>query len=180
MKKQFLAFILCLVGFFTAFGQNNDKPVTWKYMVTQASSTEATLKLTATIAEGWHMFAIKSGDGFELPTSIEFDPSPNYKLKGKTQEPAPQTGVDESMGTTYYCFYNKVTFKQKITIINTTKAFTITGTITGQACSTMCILIEENFKFMIRPYLGKLDNKIGIKLVNLGDNSHHHTTSHIL
>ena len=161
MKKHLLALILCLVGFFTAFAQNSDKPVTWKYTVTQTSATEATLKFTATIAKDWHLFAIKHGDGFEIPTTIEFDPSPSYKLKGKTQEPTPKTGVDETMGTTYYCFYNKVTFTQKITIKDTTKAFTITGTINGQTCSTQCQLIEENFKFTIQPFKGKVTQTEG-------------------
>lgn len=163
MKKHLLALILCLVGLFTAFAQNSDKPVTWKYTVTQTSATEATLKFTATIAKDWHLFAIKHGDGFEIPTTIEFDPSPSYKLKGKTQEPTPKSGIDESMGTptTYYCFYNKVTFTQKITILDTTKAFTITGTINGQTCSTQCQLIEEHFKFTIQPFKGKVTQTEG-------------------
>lgn len=163
MKKHLLTLILCLIGCFTAFAQNSDKPVTWKYTVTQTSATEATLKFTATIAKDWHLFAIKHGDGFEIPTTIEFDPSPKYKLKGKTQEPTPKSGIDESMGTptTYYCFYNKVTFTQKITILDTTKAFTITGVINGQTCSTQCQLIEEHFKFTIKPFQGKASQTEG-------------------
>lgn len=155
MKKHLLTLILCLIGCFTVFAQNNDKPVTWKYTVTQTSATEATLNFTATIAKDWHLFAIQHGDGFEIPTTIEFKPSSQYKLKGKTKEPTPKTGVDETMGTTYYCFYNKVTFSQKITIKDTTKTFTISGTINGQACSTQCQLLEENFQFTIKPFKGK-------------------------
>lgn len=162
MKKQLLALIICLVGFFTVFGQNNDRPVTWKYTATRTSATEATLKFTATIDKDWHLFAIKHGDGFEIPTSFEFNPSSEYKLKGKTLEPTPQSGVDEQMGTTYYCFYNKVTFTQKITIVDTTKAFDITGTINGQTCCTgTCKIIEETFKFSLQPYQGKVTEETG-------------------
>ena len=95
MKKHLLTLILCLIGCFTAFAQNSNKPVTWKYTVTQTSATEATLKFTATIAKDWHLFAIKHGDGFEIPTTIEFAPSPKYELKGKPQEPARSGTIPE-------------------------------------------------------------------------------------
>ena len=165
MKKQLLALIFCLLGFFTAFGQNNDKPVTWNYTVKRTSATEATLEFTAKIDTAWHLFAIQHGDGFEIPTTFEFNPSSEYKLKGKTLEPTPKSGVDEEMGTTYYCFYKKVTFKQKITILDTTKAFTITGTISGQTCCIgTCKMVEETFKFSLQPYQGKVTQEAGTEM----------------
>ncbi len=154
MKRILVAlclFLACTI----AFSQNNPNPVKWKYTVKQTSATEATLQFTATIDKDWHLFAIKHGDGFEIPTTIEFDKNKAYKLKGKTLEPTPRKGYDSTMGTTYYCFYNKVTFTQNVSILDTTKPFKITGTINGQTCSTQCKLIEENFSFTIKPFAGK-------------------------
>ena len=154
MKRILVAlclFLACTI----AFSQNNPNPVKWKYTVKQTSATEATLQFTATIDKDWHLFAIKHGDGFEIPTTIEFDKNKAYKLKGKTLEPTPRKGYDSTMGTTYYCFYNKVTFTQNVSILETTKPFKITGTINGQTCSTQCKLIEENFSFTIKPFAGK-------------------------
>ena len=162
MKRALLLILLCVTTCVSAFSQTPEKPVKWRYTVKQTSATEATLQFTATIQKDWHIFAIKHGDGFEIPTSFNFTASKDYKLVGKPTEPKAKQGIDTLMNTTYYYFENKVTFSQKIAITDPTKEFKIKGVLEGQTCNIgTCKQIEEHFLFTIKPFEGKATESVG-------------------
>ncbi len=150
MKKFLLSISILLLACAASFGQMVS-PVTWKYSVKRISAMEAEIQLNATIENGWHLYAINSGDGFELPLEIQFTESKDYQLSGKIREPKPQTTYDSTFGTHSNYFSKKVTFTQKIKITDPSKTFKVKGKLSGQACiEGRCTQIVDDFSITVK------------------------------
>lgn len=78
------------------------KPVTWTAAVPSgaiAPGGEATVKLHATIADGWHIYAINQGPGGPTPTRITLAAGQPFAMAGAIKvAPSPRTEQDESFG----------------------------------------------------------------------------------
>lgn len=150
MKKILLSISILFLTCAATFGQMVS-PVTWKYSVKRISAMEAEIQLNATIESGWHLYAINSGDGFELPLEIQFTESKDYQLSGKVKEPKPQTTYDSTFGTHSNYFSKKVTFTQKIKITDPSKTFKVKGKLSGQACiEGRCTQIVDEFSITVK------------------------------
>ena len=149
MKKISLILAAIIFTCFTVVGQMVS-PVTWKYSVKRISATEAEIQMNATIENGWHLYAINSGDGFELPLEISFTPSNDYQLTGKIKEPKAHTTYDSTFGTHSNYFTKKATFTQKIKITDPAKSFKVKGKLSGQACiEGRCTQIKDDFTISV-------------------------------
>lgn len=150
MKKILLLISILILGCMTAFSQGMVSPVTWKYDYKRISDTEAELYFKASIEKGWHLYAINSGDGFELPLEFKFSNSANYQTVGKVKEPKYQTSYDSVFGSHSNYFTKQATFVQKIKISDKNKAFKVKGTLAGQACiEGRCTQIQDAFTISI-------------------------------
>lgn len=150
MKKILLSIIILFLACTAAFGQMVS-PVTWKYSVKKISATEAEIQLNASIENGWHLYAVNSGDGFELPLDIQFTPSKDYQLSGKIKEPKPHTTYDSTFGTHSNYFSKNATFTQRIKITDPKKSFKVTGKLSGQACiEGRCTQIKDDFSITVK------------------------------
>ena len=159
MKKFLLTILAVAFIGMQAFSQMVS-PVTWKYTIDRTSETEAVIQLKATIQDGWHLYAINSGDGFELPLSIKFDKSNDYQLIGKITEPKYKVSYDSTMGTHSNYFSKQATFKQKIKILSKDKKFTIQGSVAGQACvEGRCTQVSDEFRIVVSPDGTKIEEE---------------------
>lgn len=159
MKKFLLTILAVAFIGMQAFSQMVS-PVTWKYTIDRTSETEAVIQLKATIQDGWHLYAINSGDGFELPLSIKFDKSNDYQLVGKITEPKYKVSYDSAMGTHSNYFSKQATFKQKIKILSKDKKFTIQGSVAGQACvEGRCTQVSDEFRIVVSPDGTKIEEE---------------------
>ncbi len=147
--------LFLVVSFSSVFSQIVD-PVKWNFSVNRISETEAELVLKADIEKGWHMYAITqpTEDG-GIPLTIEFEKSKNYKLTGKIIEPKAHEEFDKAFEVNVRTFDGQVTFRQKVQLL-TSEAFSIKGTLYGQACIDVCVQFDKNFEFKIEGKNGAL------------------------
>ncbi len=149
MKKTFLFIALAFIAnlFFVnelkAQLEFPEDKVSWEFSVEQ-SGEEATIIATITMVEHWHIYAVHIPEGsFTLPTELNLQPSPNFKLIGKVTEPKPIFHHDELADEDLYYHSNTVKLKQKIRIL-TPKDFTVKGVFAFQTCDdTHCLPPHE-------------------------------------
>jgi hypothetical protein len=76
-------------------------PVTWKLSEAPAKSVKAgarfSVKLTATIQEGWHIYSMKPLDDGPLPTRIWLAEGQPFQLSGPVKGDEPQTMQDPTL-----------------------------------------------------------------------------------
>jgi len=125
------------------------EPVKWTYSVEQSSPSEATLILTASIDNKFHLYSqYINGDG-PLPTIFTFNRSPDYELVGKTSEPNAKEEYEPVFEMNLKVFDKKAVFKQKIRIKNK-NPFRISGNVSYMTCDdTQCLLGEDEFEFTL-------------------------------
>jgi thiol:disulfide interchange protein DsbD len=92
-----LAFVAALSAASSAQGVMD--PISWSLAVHPAGVTPkpgetVTLALTATIDEGWHLYAIKLEPGGPVPTSITVPDGQPFTAAGDIVEPLPSSSFD--------------------------------------------------------------------------------------
>ena len=105
---KFLA-VLTLAAAFSVFGQSID-PVSWTMEpATGAPGSKVHLKLTAKLAEGWHLYSPTTPKGGPIPTVLSLADSPaieSYRLF----EPKPERKFDANFGIDTETFEGDVVF----------------------------------------------------------------------
>jgi len=108
-------------------------PVHWKQSLKMTGPSTGVVTLTATIDDGWHMYALQLPDGGPLPTSVEWNASPGVEFTGDlTASPAASTQHDETFDMDLSWWTGRVTltrpFKAK-------GKFDIKGKVRYMACN---------------------------------------------
>jgi len=107
--------------------------VNWEFSIEQ-DGCNATIIAKITCVEHWHVYAANLPvESFLLPTEIEPDNSPNYKIIGKVIEPKPEFYYDDAADEDIYQHSNTFTLKRKVTI-SSEKDFTLKGRFSFQTC----------------------------------------------
>lgn len=88
-----------------ASAQIPEDPIHWTLAVEPAKATttpggKITLSLTATIDDGWHLYAISVGPGGPTPTVISVPAGQAFVLDGEISEPAPSSAFDTNFDKT--------------------------------------------------------------------------------
>ncbi|MFI5204317.1 MAG: protein-disulfide reductase DsbD family protein, partial [Flavobacteriales bacterium] len=127
-------------------------PCKWKTKIEQKKPGEATLIITATLDNGWHLYSQQEYTDGPLPTVFEWPKCKTFSLVGKTSEPE---GKEDHMWAEQdvpgvMCFENIVVFKQKIKF-STTKKFEIICPVSYMVCQTSCMPGDAELKFTINP-----------------------------
>jgi thiol:disulfide interchange protein len=121
----------------------------WEHFV-EKKGKQTFLVIKGHMNEGWHLYSQFTPAGGPMATSFTFNPSSNYKLKGKVTESASTTAYDSTFEVNVMILGHDPVFRQEIEVL-TDKKFTITGAIDGQACNDeTCVLINTvNLSFVI-------------------------------
>lgn len=143
MKKLLLFVLLLTSG--TAFAQLH-KPVKWSCFAKKINRQEAEIYIKATVANGWHIYAMQVSGG-PTKTSFSFTPSSSYRLIGETLEPQPIVKFDKVLQKKLSYFEKEVVFKQKIKLLKP-KAV-VSGVLEFMACSDKSCLPAEELPFKI-------------------------------
>ena len=122
--------ILAVVGLLTSTALRAQivEPVKWSYNVEKGKGDDATLVMTATIDEGWHLYSQFIPDGGPIKTTFAFEPAASYKLVGSVEEGKPIDYYDKNFEMQLKYFAKKAVFKQKIKVL-TPATFSIKGTV---------------------------------------------------
>lgn len=94
------AIALTLFLFGSASAQN---PITWQLKATKPVNSvrpgqKFNVKATATIQDGWHLYAPDQPSGGPTPTNITVPVGQPFKLAGKIRTPSPNTAFDQNFG----------------------------------------------------------------------------------
>ena len=126
------------------------EPVQWDYTVKNLSADTYEVRISATIQDGWHLYAEKQPeDAIALPTKIEFTKSPILELKGVIKEEGQlDRFVDPNLGIAANQYLHKVDFIQVIKL-KMKAQLKISGTIQFQVCNEQECLPPEITHFSI-------------------------------
>ncbi|GAB6279026.1 MAG: thioredoxin family protein [Lentimicrobium sp.] len=153
MNRRFIVILLGFIVFLGPFSQNYAQildPVKWSFSSQRISSDEFELNFTAKIEKNWHLYSQYIPEGGPIPTTFTFEPSPNYKLIGKTIEPKPHKMFDQNFEMEVQYFDGQAVFKQRIKSL-TQQSFNVRGTVEFMACDdSRCIPpVEVDFDFAL-------------------------------
>jgi hypothetical protein len=150
MKKISFTLLLLLSGFFTGSGRAAapaEPPVTWTYSARKMAANEAVISITATLADGWHLFALNNPANSPVRMAFTFSASPSYRTEGNVSQPEPITRFEKLFGTDVSYFEHQVVFQQKVRL--TSKTATVRGTIEFMVCGPRQCLPPETVAFSI-------------------------------
>lgn len=147
-----ILFSLLLFFAFTSGNAQIVKPVKWSSKVEKISDTEFNLVMEGKIEADWHLYSQYTPQadlGSALPAEFKFENAKgNYELIGKVKESPYTKKYNEVFEIDEYFFERKVTFTQKVKILNA-KLTSIVGKIDYQVCKTACINDDMKFTFAI-------------------------------
>ncbi|MCF8379359.1 MAG: thioredoxin family protein [Bacteroidales bacterium] len=92
MKKYIAILILITLNFFSInaqFPMGDMDPVSWSFAKTDVGNGVVELKVSATIDEPWHMYAIEQTNVGPIPTSFSFEENENVEIVGEIKELIP-------------------------------------------------------------------------------------------
>lgn len=124
-------------------------PVKWTTKTEKISDTEFNLVFEGKIDDDWHVYSQFTPDNGPLPAEFIFDKAKgNFEIIGKAKESPYKKQYNDIFEVHEYYFEKKVTFKQKVKIINP-KVTSIKVTLDYQVCKDVCINQSKIFTFLI-------------------------------
>ena len=128
------------------------EPVKWSFSQEKTGDKEYTLILTAKIDKNWHLYSQYMKEGGPVPTSFRFDPSSDFQLVGKVEEPRPKKMFDPNFDMEVAYFDHRADFKQKIKAL-VDRPFKVKGALEFMCCDdSRCLPPSEvEFEFTINP-----------------------------
>lgn len=136
MKNFFIYFLL----FFSLLKSQNaikiPEVVKWKTSYVASKDNAGEILITATIQSEWHIYSIEPNADGPVPTTITFESSANYQLKGRINEPEGEKKMDEAFGIEIKSFSKEAVFFQNL-LRKTNEAFSIKGTIEYMTCNNV-------------------------------------------
>ncbi len=164
MKNIFIfLFLTFSLGIFSQI----EDPLKWATSVEKISDTEFVLVSTATIEDGWHLYAQDVPEDGPIATSFTFEnPKNRYSLIGKTTEQEGVTVDDPVFEMKIKFFENTATFKQKIQTASDINV--IKGVVEFMVCDdTKCLAPTEiDLVFHLKKGIHSNDNNNSIRIDN--------------
>ncbi len=125
------------------------KPVKWTSKVEKVSDTELNLVMEGKIDDEWHVYSQFTPADGPLPAEFKFENAKgNYELVGKIKESPYKKQYNDVFEVDEYYFEKKVTFTQKVKIVNA-KLKSIKAKIDYQVCKSVCINDDFSFTFQL-------------------------------
>ena len=135
--------LLLNIGFFKPI----ENHVKWGYTAKRISATEAIIYLRATLDDGWHIYSQHIEEGGPTKTEITFTPSKEYKLVGKTIEPATVAKFDRYFKMNIASFEKEVVFQQKVKL-KSAGATSVKGKLEFMVCNDRKCLPPTEVEFV--------------------------------
>lgn len=151
MKKYFPFISIILLSLsLSGFAQvGSAKQVSWTFAAKKIGDKKYEVKMTATIAGNYHLYAQIAGVEGPIPTTITFTPNPLLSMDGKPVEQGKKiTKMEEAWGGKVNFYEKTVTFVQ---VVNAkTKAKTsLNGKIDFMVCDDELCLPPAEVPFKI-------------------------------
>ena len=136
MKSLYSLFLTLLITL-VSYGQIQD-PVKWNFELGAVVENEVDLILTATIEEGWHMYAQDAGEG-PVSTNFTFFENTAIQYIGNVNEGIPQEEYDPNFESVLRYFETKAVFTQRMKLLSNESSI-VKGEFEFMVCnSAMCL-----------------------------------------
>jgi DsbC/DsbD-like thiol-disulfide interchange protein len=129
-------------------------PVHWTATPTAKSAKAGgavAVKLSATIADGWHIYSVTQGPGGPLPTKILLAGGQPFTLGGAIKQSDPDVKFDKNFGINVETFEGKAEFTVPIAVDTAAKQGPqkIQLSIRYEACNASMCLPPRTAKFAV-------------------------------
>jgi len=135
------------------------EPIQWNATTTMDSDTEGYVTLSATVEDGWHLYALTLPEGGPNPTRISFDTTPGIQLEGDITPSIPaKVSVDMIFHLELGWWESDVSFVQRFKVVKPGDN-RIDATVSFQACNgSSCIApSREVFNLSVNSPSGSAD-----------------------
>ena len=154
MRKHLVtlfALLLATICSTQAGAQMFENIVRWETAQTNDADGVVTLTYTATIQSGWHIYGVDLPEDGPTVTTADLSESKGIKaLTGLTPDRKPATTYDPNFAMDLTTFDGKVTFTQKVQILDPTN-FVIKGDLIWQACNDETCTPPDRYSFSYGP-----------------------------
>lgn len=154
MRKHLVtlfALLLATICSTQAGAQMFENIVRWETTQTNDADGVVTLTYTATIQSGWHIYGVDLPKDGPTVTTADLSESKGIKaLTGLTPDRKPATTYDPNFAMDLTTFDGKVTFTQKVQILDPTN-FVIKGDLIWQACNDETCTPPDRYSFSYGP-----------------------------
>lgn len=145
------ALLLATICSIPAGAQMFENIVRWETAQTNDADGVVTLTYTATIQSGWHIYGVDLPKDGPTVTTADLSESKGIKaLTGLTPDRKPATTYDPNFAMDLTTFDGKVTFTQKVQILDPTN-FVIQGDLIWQACNDETCTPPDRYSFSYGP-----------------------------
>jgi thiol:disulfide interchange protein DsbD len=111
-----------------------EDPVTWTFTPTETGAGSYELKISVSIKEPWHLYAVQQEKSGPIPTTINFEESGDYQLTGELVELIkPKIKFDEGFQFNTGIYAEKAEFVQKVKVVSAGEVV-VKGSIEYQCC----------------------------------------------
>lgn len=150
MKRYpFLFAVLMLLAGSSVAQTGSAKQTSWTFSAKKIADKKYEVKLTATLAGDFHLYAQDAGVDGPVPTTITFLPNPLLTLTGKPVEQGKKiTKVEEVWGGKVNFYEKSITFVQTVTAKTKAKT-TLNGKIEFMVCNDNVCLPPSEVPFKI-------------------------------
>lgn len=115
--------LLISANTFTSSSQSN-QTVQWQFNVEHSGNREMLLKITASIAPGWHLYSQFIAEGGPIPTKFTFENADGLDFIGTPEEKGKAFRFHDDIYEMEITWYSgKVDFSQKISITGSLNSF---------------------------------------------------------
>ena len=154
MRKHLVtlfALLLATICSTQAGAQMFENIVRWETAQTNDADGVVTLTYTATIQSGWHIYGVDLPEDGPTVTTADLSESKGIKaLTGLTPDRKPATTYDPNFAMDLTTFDGKVTFTQRVQILDPTN-FVIKGDLIWQACNDETCTPPDRYSFSYGP-----------------------------
>jgi hypothetical protein len=128
-----LSLSLCLYA--SALGQRPSEIVKWTSTTTKSTAASVAVKLSAQIAEGWHVYALSQPPGGPIPMRISLPSGSGVELGGPVDETEVTRHLDPNFNMETFYYLKAASFNLAIKKTGSTPLETFPIDVRFQACN---------------------------------------------
>jgi len=110
-----------LVWSFGALAQENQNPITWTIAEGKRSKDTVLVRVTAKIADTWHLYSIAQPPGGPIPTRIWITDDQPFKMTGDIRGPKAESSFDSNFNMDVAYYEGEAEFQFAVKPITTSK-----------------------------------------------------------
>ena len=118
---RLIKILLLLVGSFGALAQENPNPITWTIAEGKRSKDTVQVRVTAKIADTWHLYSIAQPPGGPIPTRIWITDDQPFKMTGDIRGPKAESSFDSNFNMDVAYYEGEAEFQFAVKPITTSK-----------------------------------------------------------